>query len=412
MSYLRLAVSSAFWNIALRVFLRLGNLIRLGFLARIFTPFHFGLISITFLVLAFLEILTETGINVFLLQQSDSDWIEFINSAWVISLVRGLSVAACIALFSPFVSSFFHSPQAQPLLYLVAAVPFVRGFINPACIGFQKRIQIKKEFIYKTWLAAVEITAVIAGALVFRSISMAIWGMIVASVVEVVASWLIFAPRPKFAFSFSQIRYIISRGKWVTGLGLFDYIFSTADNVFIGRVLGPAPLGLYQNSYKLSTAPLTEVNDIIYKTTFPIFARMRSQQRSPVAASIPTAFISIAISLFISSGLFFFAHPLVIFLLGPAWLSAVPLVRALAFLGLTRNLAFSFNSLFLALGLQKYVTVVTFAAMFGLLATIWPLVNRYGTLGAAYSALLGSALALPFSLYFILKTIKTYGTAS
>ena len=74
---------------------KLWLLAKLQFLARILTPSQFGHYGIALLYLGFLEVLTETGINVFLIQQKDNAE-EYLDSAWVVSIIRGSLIALLI----------------------------------------------------------------------------------------------------------------------------------------------------------------------------------------------------------------------------------------------------------------------------------------------------------------------------
>ena len=60
-------------------------------IARILSPYQFGAFGIATLVLVFAEILTETGINTFLIQNKDNT-DKYINTSWVVSIVRGIAI--------------------------------------------------------------------------------------------------------------------------------------------------------------------------------------------------------------------------------------------------------------------------------------------------------------------------------
>ena len=91
MGYYKQAVNGISWMGGLRLFTRLLALIKIAILARILLPFQFGIYGIATLVLGFLEMLTETGINIFLIQQKEQI-DEYVNSAWVVSIIRGFLI--------------------------------------------------------------------------------------------------------------------------------------------------------------------------------------------------------------------------------------------------------------------------------------------------------------------------------
>ena len=405
MNYFKTTLSGLTWTAGQRGGVRGFNILKTVLLARLLTPAQFGFFGISAISLGLLDIATETGINVFLLQENDS-WTDYVDTAWVISILRGLFIFLLIMITAPAVSGFFSSPQSLYLLYLISLVPFIRGFINPSCIRFQKQLQFRQEFYYRSILILVETLITVILGLYLRSAQALVWGLTGSAALEVALSFFIFSPRPRLQFQPDQARFILSRWKWVTGFGLLNYIFTNLDNIVVGRLLGSASLGIYQNSYRISTVPLTEINDVFYKVTFPVFTQMKARNRSLYPAAVRSILAVSVPVVFVGLGIAFFAGPLVRLLLGPGWEAAIGPIRILSYLGIVRGISLSVNSLFMALKKQVFVTFTSFISVFGLGITLVPLVHRFGLLGAAYSALIGSLLAFPVSFFLAARTLK------
>ena len=145
MGYLRNTIKGVSWIATLRIATRIITLLRTVLLARLLVPSQFGVFGIASLILAFFEVLTETGVNVFLIQQK-KDIKEYIDSAWIVSIIRGAVLSLSIVLLAPFIASFFSSQESHGVILFIAIIPFIRGFINPAIITLQKDLQFHKEF--------------------------------------------------------------------------------------------------------------------------------------------------------------------------------------------------------------------------------------------------------------------------
>src|SRR6266700_885009 len=65
----------------------------------VFGPVEFGVFGVGVLILGFLELVTEVGINVFLVQET-GPLEEFLDTAWVISIARGVIISLAIILAS------------------------------------------------------------------------------------------------------------------------------------------------------------------------------------------------------------------------------------------------------------------------------------------------------------------------
>ncbi len=406
MGYLNEAINGIRWMSLYRILYRSIGLSRIVILARLLTPSDFGIFGIATIVLGFLEILTETGVNVFLIQQKEN-FEDYVDTAWVVSIGRGILISLLIAFLAFPIASFFNSPDSISILLLIALVPLLRGFINPSVISFQKDLNFKKEFSYRILVFLIEAGSSILLAFLTKSAFSLAWGLVIGAVFEVIYTFIIARPLPKLIFDKERIVKIISKGKWVTGFGIFDYIYTQSDNVIVGKFLGQAALGIYDNAYTISTSPITEVGDVFYRVMFPLFSKISNDKKILINAFIKNTLVNIL--LIIPSGLiiYFFADPIVRILLGSAWTLAIPIVKILAVLGIIRGIANSTHSFLVSQERQKYSAIITFVSAFGLWIFLIPLVQKYGSSGAAYASILGTLISIPFTIYFVHKAIKS-----
>ena len=405
MGYFKDTLKGLSWMTAFRVLYRLIGVARIAIIAHILTPFSLGVFGIVTIVLGFLEIITETGINIFLIQEKD-DINGYINTAWVVSIVRGLLISLLIFVSAGAVSGFFNSPGSKSLLYMAAMVPLIRGLINPSIVKFQKELQFNKEFMYRISIFTVESIVSVLGVIILKSVYGMIWGLLAGAIFEVFYTFIMARPWPKFDFNSIKTKRVIDRGKWVTLYGIFDYLYTQSDNIAVGRILGVAPLGIYQNAYKISTTPLTEVGNIFFRVTFPVFSKISGE-----AARLKSAFIKNTLANFILMSLagifvFIFAAPIVQILFGKGWESAIPVVKLLSILGVVRGVSSSTGSLLIAKEKLKYTAIVTIVSTLGLWITIIPLIHAYGIIGAGVAAIIGTLISLPFTVYFVRKALR------
>ena len=107
--------------------------------------------------------------------------------------------------------------------------------------------------------------------------------------------------------------------------------------------------------------------------------------------------------------LYLFTDQIVLLLLGNKWFEVVPIVKILAFFGIIRAVTSATYPIFLSLKKQSSVMVITMSGIAGLGIFILPLVGRYGVVGAAYAALIGTLFSLPIAAYLtwdILRKLK------
>ena len=155
MGYKKDVIKGISWLSSFRILTRGISFIRTAIIARILSPEQFGIFGIAVIVLAFVEMLTETGINIFLIQKKESI-DKYIDTAWVTSIVRGIVIAVIMVIAAPFIASFYQSQQVTTLIYVASLVPFIRGFINPSIAKFIKDLQFKQEFVYRTSIFVIQ----------------------------------------------------------------------------------------------------------------------------------------------------------------------------------------------------------------------------------------------------------------
>lgn len=404
MGYTKTAAKGVSWIAILRGLTRVISFAKTIILARILLPVQFGSYGVALLALGFLEVMTETGVNILLIQEKEID--RYINSAWIVSILRGIIISFVIIIATPFIVEFFHSPDSAILLYMISIVPFLRGFINPSVVKFQKELRFRTEFWYRFAIFSVDSVVGILVTMVLHNPSGIIIGFIAGVIVELVLSYLIVNPKPSFSIEQSYIMKIIHRGKWVTASGIFNYLFHNVDNIIVGRLLGTGPLGIYQMAYSFSMLPITEIADVFARVTFPVYTKIADDTVRLRRAFIKTTVVITCLALPFGLLLWLFPREIVSIVLGEKWLTVAPILPVLGAFGVVRAISGSSSALFLAVGKQEYLTIVTFVSISGLLISIFPLINMYGLLGGAYSALIGSVVSVPLYVFYSIKILK------
>lgn len=405
MGYSKTAFSGTTWMSVYKVFYRIISFIRIAILARLLIPSQFGLFGIATLILNFLEILTETGVNIVLVQSKEK--IEnYIDSAWIVSIIRGVVLFILILVLSPFVASFFDTPNAREIIMLIAVVPLIRGFINPAEISLQKDLKFKYEFLLRSSIFLVDSSIAVAFIFLTHSVYGLVFGLIAGAVFEVIISFVLIKPIPKFNLNKNYINEIIHRGKWVTSYGILGYFGDQGDNIVVGRMLGASSLGVYQMIYKISILPLSEISDAVNRVVFPIYVKISDDKARLRSAFLKTITVIGFSALILGSLIFIFPKEIILVVLGDKWVSGADVLRILSVYGVLHAVAGGCTPLFLALKKQNYVMVMSFFRFFILAVTIIPLVIEFGLIGAGYAVLLSVFGEIPVIIYFIYKIFK------
>lgn len=402
--YYKKTISGVFWTGLFRITSRVVSFLKIIILARLLTPAQFGAFGIATIVLALLEVFTETGINVFFIQEKKKFEL-YINEAWLVSIIRGSLISSIIVVSASFVANFFSSSDSYTLLLLISIVPFVRGFINPSIIKYQKELEFNKEFIFRFTIFIFDAAVSVLLVLMIRSPLGIVLGLISGAVVEVVLSFIFLRPTPRLSFDFSKIKKIIHRGKWVSMYIIFNFIAKEGDKIVVGRILGAGYLGIYQIGYNLSTLPISEVSDVANRVIFPVYAKIAQDRERLFRAFKKTALTVTLVSTSLGLVLFVLPKEIFVLVLGEQWAHVAAIIKILAIYGILRAIAGIPSTLFLSLGKQNYVASMTFFRFLILLITIIPFTFYWGLIGASYSALLSVIAELPLIGYYLLRVL-------
>jgi O-antigen/teichoic acid export membrane protein len=372
------------WVALLRASTRGISIIKIAIIARLLTPSEVGLYGLAFLIISLLEVFTETGVNVFLIQEKKK-LEEYVNTAWVISIVRGTVIALIIVLTARLVGNFFSAPELYNLLLLVAVVPLLRGFINPSLVKFQKEMNFKKDFWFRFIIFFVDALAAIIITWITKSPAGLIWGLIVGVIVEIVMSFVFIEPRPVLGFDKTKANLIINRGKWITGTGIFQYFFREGDDIFVGKIMGEAPLGIYQYAYRIATLPISEVADVFGKVALPLFVNIADDKKKLRKLYVQS---TLGITLLVLP------------------FAAAPVLQVLVIYSVIRAAIEPAMRVFLAVKKQEYTSIVTLVSLLVLAVMIYPLSTRYGLVGVGMATIIASLVSVPIVIFLVTRVLR------
>lgn len=403
MPYKTHALRGISWIGGLSILTKAIGLIELIVLARILNPSDYGAYAIALLALGLLETITETGINIVLIQEEEID--KYISSAWILSIARGVLISVTLFLIAPLIVYFFNTPQALNLLYLISIVPAVRGFINPSIVKFQKNLMFGKNFLFRVTILLFDtLISVILTYLLKNPIGI-ILGLLSGVFLELLLSLTVVKPLPRLDFNKQHLSHIFHRGKWITGSTIFDYLFNNLDNVVVGRILGSSFLGAYQLAYSLAVMPLSEIGKVFVHVTVPIFVKISNDKNR-----LRNAFFKVTFTVFLISTpvlvVFLLIPQIFVIILGDKWKAITPILPILGAVGLLKSLSISSTSLFISLKKQKYTTIISFVSAFALMLSIVPLVISKGISGAGVAGLISVSVTIPLIVFFVVGVFK------
>ena len=195
-----------------------------------------------------------------------------VNTAWTISIIKGLILTLCLVVISPYIALFFNSPKLQGMLVILSLVLFIQGFENIWTTKLEVAVSFKCiEFVNQlAWVIGPCVSILI---IIF---TMTIWGPIIGIITRysiiVAGSYFIVREKPKLIIFRDSLIKFIRYLKYLLLGSIILYCVNYGDNLIVGKLLGCKELGYYAFAFTLGILPLNFFLTIYGKVTTPIFS--------------------------------------------------------------------------------------------------------------------------------------------
>lgn len=402
MGYTSNAVRGFGWQTVLKG-MSLGlTFVKIAVLARLLSPDDFGLFALIAISLGLAEASTQTGINVTILQSKQSIQY-FLNTAWVISIVRGLLIAVVMSVAGLGLAAYYNEPSLTYLVALTSLVPVIKGFINPSIVLFHKNLEFLKDAAYRFSLVLVETIAAVILAVLLKSVLALIVALLIGALFEVILTFVLFPLKPRFAFVSSRAKTIFANAKGLSISAAFAYLNDNADDFIIGKTLGTQGLGFYHNAYALTHKPNYEISRAANHSTLPVYTKIASDKKRLRRAFQKTAFSISGIIFLLSLPLLIAPAQIVSLVLGNDWLSIVPALPWLVGAGLLHSISNLSYNVFLATRQYTVMNIHLAVSLIIMAVLLLMLSPEFGLTGAAAAMCIARFLPLGIIIYGLKK---------
>ncbi|MCP5245874.1 MAG: lipopolysaccharide biosynthesis protein [Burkholderiales bacterium] len=395
-------LNGALWMIAMRWMMRLFGLVSTIILARLLTPTDFGIVALALIVVGLLEVLSWTALDLALIQKQETTR-EHYDTAWTMQILQGLFIALLLSVLSPYAAHYFDEPALTNVVYLLALKVFIYGFQNIAVVDFRKDLNFSREFNFHLYKKAFTFLFVVSLAFILKNYWALIYGMLAASVIEVIISYRMHPFRPRL--SLARIRDIWTFSQWILLSRLGYFLNQKTDQFVIGGASETEVMGVYHMSTEIGTMPSTEVVMPLRRAFFPNFAKIMHLPDEYRRYILSTIGIISGLIFASGVGLSAISEDFVLLVLGEKWVDSIPLIQVLAIFGVVAALSSAMELLLLVSGKGNLSTIESWIQLIVLVPVVWFAAHTYGVYEVAFSRTLIASLFVFLMIYFL--TIAT-----
>lgn len=397
-SFRKRVVHGAMWGGVQNGVIQLLNFLKVVILARLIAPAEFGVYAVAMLALAFIEAFSTTGFEDALVQHKD-EVDDLLHTAWTIQVLRGVAIFVLLLLLSSPIATFMGSSHASTIITILGASPFVRATSSLGVIKRIRNIQFRMPFVLSVaevagaFAASMLLTVVLSGSLALA------WGVLFGLAVRSFTSYLLAPWRPKFECRRVAAKKLASYGVWISLNRMAFVILLRLDSFVVAKLLGAAELGVYQMGARISDIGSKSISSSLASVAFASLSRLQNDPKRMSRALAEgvgfIAFLSLPLAAFISAA----STDLIAVLLGAKWLAVGGVLALLVWSSSLRAIASTAGWAFKAAGRPSLDLQMSVLRAVVLLLTIWPLVQKFGMVGAAWSMVMSSIALLPMFLF-------------
>ncbi|KQT60475.1 MULTISPECIES: lipopolysaccharide biosynthesis protein [unclassified Aureimonas] len=383
------AALASIWVVGGRFIARIIDLASLLVLARILTPADFGMVAIATTILSLVEAILELPLNQALIRQPVLTKSMF-DTAFTLSLLRGAAISLIMVVVAWPLSIYYENPALFPLTAALSLAPALRGLVSPRLVIFMQEFDFRREF-------AIDIIAKVATLVISTSLALATgsyWAL---------AAGTIAGPLTAMAISYilapMTIRLTLSEWKlfqdmigWSTLSQVISSFNWQFDRLMLPRYISVALFGAFSVADTLAGIIQQTFVAPLIRPLSAAFAKLTSdEERCSAYFSATSAVVMVAAPILTCLALL--AEPALRIVVGEKWLSATPILSALAAIGLLGLPLMILGPLVVALDRTRYgaartaieMVVKTPVTLFGII--------YYGIEGALIGRAVGGAVA-------------------
>lgn len=341
-------------------------------LTYILAPSSFGLMATCLVIIAMIQLFSDIGIKAAIIQHTDGDKQDFLNTAWTIALIRGFILfLLCLLISYPF-SVFYEQPILLYMLLVISLSIPISSLENPGIYLNIKNLRTEIQVIYEFGSEILSIFLTVIIAYLLQNVWALVIGSLITPIFRVFFSYKLSSFRPHIFISPNYSKELLRFGKFIMVNTLVTWAALNLDTLFIGKWIGMTELGNYNIGKNLAISLEMFLVGIIGQSFFPIISSVQTDL--PRVEKIYRRSSSLALTLIIPIlfCMMFFSEEIVKILYRKEFLPAVTPMFWISCRGIFRVISMFQGSTLIGIGraeLETYsmsIGLLTLLSLFGL----------------------------------------------
>lgn len=373
-------------------------------LARILAPHDYGIFAVALVVMQLLLSLNDVGVSTAIVRWK-GDLEEIVPTGTTLIIAVSLVLYLAMFLAAPAFTRALHAPGATGVVRLMSLGVVSDAIFAVPSVLLTRSLRQDRRAAADFIVFAVSTTVTIALALMGYGAWSLAWGRLIGNLAGGLAILISTRARIRPGYDRKAARHLLAFGLPLTGSSLLLFAMLNIDNVVVGRVLGPAALGLYVLAFNLSSWPVNILCDTVRRVSLVAFSRLQDD-KTAVRTSLVRSIVPLAaITIPVCGLLAVLAHPLIVFVYGSKWRGAAGALEFLAVLGGCRVFVELISDYLIALGRPRTILAIQALWVAALIPALAVGAHVHGITGVAFAhMIIAGGLVMPAFLFALHRT--------
>ncbi|WP_425390383.1 MOP flippase family protein [Ekhidna sp.] len=327
-------------------------------LARLLLPEDYGLFGMVNVISGFAMIFANFGLGSAIIQSKRISEAQLSSIFWLNVIIGGALTITFFVLAGP-IATFYGDSRLVEVTRIIGLnfIVLSVGLVHSSLLS--KKMDFKAIFFLNFLVVAISLILAIYLAIN----GFGVFALVVQSLLSYfLRSLLLFFAvkwKPKFTFSIKSISHQLKFSSFLFGTNSIRYWTRNADNLLIGKFLGPDTLGIYTKSYSIMMLPLSNIASVISRVIFPSFSMIQDdiEKIKSVYFKITKAIALISFPLML--GLCVTADVFIPVVFGQNWSEMIFIVQVLSLIAIPQSIGTLNGNLYLFCGKTKFQFKVT-----------------------------------------------------
>jgi O-antigen/teichoic acid export membrane protein len=259
-------------------------------LTRLLFPEAFGLMAIAQAVLIGTAMLSDVGIEQFIVQNKHGQTRQVVDAAYTVQALRGLAIwLVCCILAIPF-SVFYERTELAWLLPALSLSALIGGLASVNIATASRSLKLSTITALEFATTFVSLASMIFLAWLTHSIWSLVVGNLIGSATRTLASHIIVeGERNRFTWNLQAFHAIGSFGRWIFLSTAATFLVGEGNRLLIGSFLDVKELAFYSLATALVLLPLQIFQQIGSRVLFPAFSELTRDRPERLAGAVKRA---------------------------------------------------------------------------------------------------------------------------